>query len=112
MNARIVYGRVTRYYLDGREVTREEFEAAFPPPTPSHETVRTSASHAGSSLVSFKPLHSEALAVHPRQIPEAIEDARTKGIPTEFDRVGRPVFTSSRHFRAYARKYGFRHKSY
>jgi hypothetical protein len=66
----------------------------------------------GSGLVGFKPLHSEALAVHPSQIQEAEADARQKGVPTSFDQEGRPIMTSSRHFRAYARAYGFRHKGY
>ena len=60
----------------------------------------------------FKPLHSEALAVHPNQIPEAIEVAKRKGVPVEFDKVGRPIFTSSRQFREYAKRHGFRHRGY
>jgi hypothetical protein len=95
-------GANQRYYLDGREVPREEFDRAFPPRDCS----------GGGGLVGFKPLHSDALCVHPAQREEAIEDAKGKGVPTEFDLEGRPVFTSSRHFRDYARRYGFRHKGY
>lgn len=59
-----------------------------------------------------RPIKSDALAVHPKQVAEAREDAKRKGVPTEFTQDGRPLFTSSRHFREYARKYGFRHKGY
>lgn len=90
------------YFLDGREVSEEEFREEFP-----DQPIGT-----GQSLTSFRPLHSEALAVHPSQIQEAAGDAMRKGVPTEFDRIGRPIFTSSRHFRQYAKAYGFRHKGY
>ena len=91
------------YYLDGKEVTKEEFYTFFQPKNWTMGPV---------SLVSFKPLHSEALAVHPKQIEEATEDAKQKGVPTEFDPEGRPIFTSSRHFREYAKRYGFIHRGY
>jgi hypothetical protein len=93
-----------QYFLDGREVSAEEFFEAFPE--------QPLGDHAGNALVSFKTLRSEALAVHPDQVPEARDDAARKGIPTEFDRIGRPIFHSSRHFREYAKKYGFRHRGY
>jgi sugar/nucleoside kinase (ribokinase family) len=92
-----------RYYLEGAEVTRAEFHRAF---RQSQEPPGT------SSLVGFKPLHSEALAVHPEDVPAAIEDARKKGVPVDFDPEGRPVFTSSRQFREYARAYGLVHRGY
>lgn len=66
----------------------------------------------GSNLVSFKRLTSDALKVHPKQRMEAIEDAKRKGVPTDFNSKGQPIFTSSRHFRAYARAYGFVHRGY
>lgn len=65
-----------------------------------------------SSLVSFRPMASEALAVHPDQVPEAREDAKRRGVPVEFQPTGEPVFTSSRQFREYAKAYGYRHRGY
>lgn len=50
---------------------------------------------------------SDALAVHPNQIKEATEDARKKGVPTDFSEDGRPIFTSRRHLRDYCVAYGF-----
>ncbi len=96
-------GKKARFYIDGKVVSRAEFDRAFPPRLEDTD---------GECLVGFKPLHSEALGVHPDQIPEAIEVAKRKGVPTEFDRTGRPIFTSSRHFREYAKKHGFVHRGY
>ncbi len=56
------------------------------------------------------PKASDAMAVHPRQVPEAIESAKKKGVPTEFLKDGRPLFTSRRHQAAYIRAYGFFNK--
>jgi hypothetical protein len=54
-----------------------------------------------------KPLASEALAVNPKQIKEAVEDARVKGVPTDFDGAGRPLFRDRKHRRQYMQVYGF-----
>lgn len=105
MKGRKVYGehgKPDRFYIDGREVTAAEFNKAFP-----SKPIGT-----GQGLVGFKPLHSEALAVCPADVPEAMADAKKKGVPVEFDGEGRPVFTSSRQFRQYAKAYKFRHKGY
>ncbi len=64
------------------------------------------------SLVSFKPMASDALAVHPKQIEGMKEVDKKKGVSVEYTADGRPIFTSSRQFRAYARAYGKRHKGY
>src|SRR2546428_5670993 len=95
------YGKVW-YNVDGQWYTAAAYENQILRKQPP----------AGDSLVSFRELHSEALAVHPTQIQEAIDSAKSKGVPTEFDGEGRPIFKSSRHFREYARKYGFRHRGY
>lgn len=107
MTGRIIYKKdgTRQHFLDGVLVSEQEFDAAFP-------RVVDEGPSDGTCLASFPPLHSEALAVHPTQIQEATEDAKRKGVPVEFDTEGRPVFTSSRQFREYAKKYGFRHKSY
>jgi hypothetical protein len=73
---------------------------------------RPTRNNGNCSLTSFKPLHSEALAVHPKDIAQASEDARKKGVPVEFDKQGRPIFTSSQQFRKYCKAYGFVHKGY
>lgn len=68
---------------------------------------KPAAAKRGSTNGIVKPLHSEALAVNPKQIPEAIEDARKKGVPTDFDKLGRPIFTSRAHAKAYQKAYGY-----
>lgn len=57
-----------------------------------------------------KPKASDALAVHASQVEEAREDARKKGVPTDFLPDGRPVFTSRAHQKKYCRAYGFFNK--
>lgn len=89
-----------RYYIDSREVTREEFYESFRP-------VQDSLG-AGESFCGWKrPVVSSALAVHPDQVAEATADAVKKGVPVEFRPDGRPVFTSTRQRAAYCRAYGF-----
>ena len=100
---RIVHRKgVTTYYLDDAEVTERQYRKRYP----------LREEKGPSSFVTFKPMHSEALCVHPDQRDEAIADAKAKGVPVDFDQEGRPVFTSSRQFRDYAKIYGFRHKGY
>lgn len=88
------------FYIDNREVTEAEFRAAFPdaPVVEVKGPLRT-----GKSW----PLISDALGVHPKQVAEAIESARAKGVPTEFTAKGQPIFTSRAHRTAYCRVYGF-----
>lgn len=60
-----------------------------------------------------KKVVSETLAVHPDQIPEAIEESRKLGVPPpNFDQHGRPTFDNSSHFRRYAKAHGYRHYGY
>jgi len=56
------------------------------------------------------PIRSSTLGVHPDLRDEAIEDAKRKGVPTEFLPDGRPLMTSNDHYRRYCRAYGFRHR--
>ena len=56
---------------------------------------------------SSNPKLSDALAVHPTQVAEAVADAKHKGVPTRFEADGRPVITSRAHQKAYLRAYGF-----
>jgi hypothetical protein len=53
------------------------------------------------------PMRSIALAVHPNQVKEAIASAQKRGVPTDFTRDGRPVFTDRDHYNRYMRAYHF-----
>jgi hypothetical protein len=52
------------------------------------------------------PMISRALAVHPSQSREYMEFAAKHGVPTQFDRMGHPVFESRGHRRRYAELVG------
>lgn len=57
-----------------------------------------------------KPKACVALAVHPSQVPEAVESARRKGVPTDFTPQGRPLFTSRAHQKRYLKAYGYHNR--
>lgn len=88
-------------YIDGQEVSQAEWDAAFPPRT---------GGDGPCSLSSVPPNVSDGLAVHPRQVEEARESARRKGVPTEFLPDGRPVMRSRAHQKAYLKAYGFHNR--
>lgn len=89
--------RGERYYLENQEVTKAIFDLAFPDLP------------LGGEALSATPANiSESLAVHPKQVQEAVADAKAKGVPTEFLPDGRPVFTSRAHQKAYLKAYNFR----
>lgn len=103
MKGRIVgHGENTRYFLDGREVAKAEFDAAFPDKP---------LSAGGECSLSATPPHvSEGLSVHPRQVAEATESAKRRGVPTEFLPDGRPVMRSRAHQKAYLKAYNFHNR--
>ncbi len=92
---------VWHYFLDHKEVPAEEYWAAYP------LTEAEKGSQAGSSLVGWKPIVSDALACHPKQVKEAEALAKARGVPTEFQPDGRPIFTSRSHRREYMKQHGF-----
>ena len=51
------------------------------------------------------PLHSDSAGVHPCQRQEAYDNSVKEGVPTEFDAIGRAIFTSREHRRRYLRTY-------
>jgi hypothetical protein len=91
------HGDKTRWYIDGQEVTEAVFLEAFPD-KPIGD---------GSGLVGWKPIASDALAVHPSQVEEARADAIKKGVPTDFLPDGRPILRTREHRKEYMRRYGY-----
>ncbi len=53
------------------------------------------------------PNLSESAGVHPEQVTEAMDDAKHKGVPTDFLPDGRAVFTSRKHQARYLKAYGY-----
>ena len=90
-------GKAT-YWIDGVQVSVKKFSKLFYKPVEGGT---------GESLVGWKPLASDALAVHPKKVKEAREDAIKKGVPTDFLADGRPVFRTRQHRASYLKAYGF-----
>lgn len=80
------HGQPDRYFIDRNEVTKAEFDAAFPP-KPLGD---------GSGLIGWhQPIESDALAVHPNQIVEVMERNKKHGLEIEYRADdGRPILTS------------------
>ena len=93
-----------KFFLEGKEVTQEEFDEAFP--NKLDELFQNGFTGEFHTTTCW-PQKSEALAVHPKRINEAIDSAKKKGVPTRFDRAGRPVFESRQHRKRYLKAYGY-----
>jgi len=50
------------------------------------------------------PLKSWALGVHPDQIPDAVAQAKAKGVDMSFAPTGQAIFKSPKHRREYCQK--------
>jgi len=53
---------------------------------------------------------SEGAAVHPEQIPEAVAYDREHGVSVDYDREGRPHFSSALQQRDYLRAHGIHNR--
>jgi hypothetical protein len=53
-----------------------------------------------------KKIHSNSLGVLPTQIPEALEEARKRGVVVEFDAKGRALFNNNAQRKAYCKMRG------
>lgn len=85
MRGKIIgHGEKKRYLIDEKEVSKEEFDQVFPDKNEGGD---------GSALVCWhRPIQSDALAVHPSQITEAVERNRRHGLHIDYNPVdGRPI---------------------
>ena len=87
------------YRVNGKPVTRTEFNK-----NPK------GAGNIRRSYESRQVIKSDGAGVHPKDRKAAEEHAKRNGIPTHFDRQGRPHFTSLRHQTDYLRKIGLHNK--
>ncbi len=53
------------------------------------------------------PYHSDAMGVHPDQIPEAQAACQKKGLDTQYDKEGCPIIRSRKHFKKHAEAFGY-----
>ena len=102
MKGKIVYtSRGRTFFLEGKEVTQEEFDAS----------ITDKPMGVGPIMVeqdrSNKPRFSHSLACHPKQVKKFAEDSRKRGVPTDFLPDGQPGFTSRAHQKAYCKAYNF-----
>jgi hypothetical protein len=104
MTGKIVFGKDrTHYFIDRVEVSAKAFLEAFPD--------KPMATEDGDTALSAVPeMVSEAMAVPIKSIKAHKELAKAHGVPTEFDKHGRPIFTSRDHQRRYAQIHGFVNK--
>lgn len=87
----------TGYKLNGRWVTEKEFmkdARGFGVPMVSSPSIKT------------WPMYSEGAGVHPDDAQKAADESRKLGVPTDFTKDGRAIFTGLRHQRAYTKAVG------
>ena len=86
------------YRLNGRTVTRKQF------------LKNKRGLGDGPAMTQFPgtwPQHSWAMGVLPQQIEEARAMSAHLGVPTEFDRKGRAIFTSREHRKRHCDAFGY-----
>jgi hypothetical protein len=98
LNAKCEFVYENVYFIDGKEVGEKTYRQAFP---------KKPFAACGYQADWKKPMLCDALAVHPRQVKEAIADAAKKGVPTNFLPDGRAEFESRQQYNAYMKAYGY-----
>ncbi len=103
MKFKIVFAKENRYYVNGEEVTKAEFDVICPS-KPLHAGVPPATLMQTSAAW---PLLSDSMGCDPTQIDHFQNDSIKRGVPTEFDKEGRAIFLSNAHKRDYAKAYGY-----
>lgn len=103
--AKVIYGRVNKYFIDEEEVSREEFDRAFP--NRIKDLLKKNKAPDGARSACWPMKGSDALSVIPSRIPEATASDLAKGVPTEYTSEGQPIFRDRGHRREYLRAYGY-----
>ena len=97
----VMRGSTILYFVGDKEVSKAEYDAAFPSKLAS--LLEGDGEMLAGGTKTCWPMRSEALACHPNQIPAIMERDRKHGVPTRRDKVGRPILTSRGHRRALMR---------
>jgi len=107
---KIVFGRKKdRYFIDGKEVTKRQWEKAFPQKK-LRETLDGGKAPGGPSPAGW-PVLSDSAGVHPDQIPEAVAAAAKHGVRIEFNKDGQAIFESPGQRKAYNELYSLYDKN-
>lgn len=89
--------RGNAYFIDGKEVTKEEFNLEFPDKPISGRNLPGVLSNKRAAW----PRKSDALGVHPKQKQAAEKQAADLGVPTEFDgKSGQAIIRDNAHQRS------------
>ena len=100
MRSKVIYrasGPV--YMVDGKEVSKREFEKE----SKIGGILESGVMHTAST---GWPMYSDALGVSPSQIKEAREESIRMGVPTDFTKDGRAILRDKGHRRKYAEANG------
>lgn len=92
-----------RYYRGGKEVTREEWLEG----SAGLEEIFASGQTGLGQTPAGWPMLSDSMGVHPLQRQEAIDQARSLGVPTDFNERGQAVLRDPMHRKRLARALGF-----
>jgi len=93
-----------KYRVNGEEVSEEEFRNRK---SPGIDLYGNCPSNIQSEWTSH---FCEGSAVHPKDIGAAEAHAAKHGVPTYFDKQGRPNFTSMRHQSSYLKLIGMHNR--
>ena len=95
------------FRIDGREVTKAEYEAALPKKLGNPQLAGLVGDlRQSGQLTAGWPIHSDAMGVHPKDVAAEAAFVRKAGVPTQFDGKGRPILESRAHRRKYMKALG------
>lgn len=107
---RVVYGNPKRFYIDDVEVTKAEFDKAFP--TKIEDILASGLLNEDSHRSACWPMTgSVAAAIDPSQVEAVMERDRARGVPTDYvlcrdGASAMPVFRDRGHRKAYLKSHG------
>lgn len=78
MRFRVTYGKPTRYFVDDKEVSKAEYDAASP--KGRLKALFAACTTARSQTTTCWPMRSDALSCHPKQIAAVMERNKKHGI--------------------------------
>ena len=90
---------IPSYFVDGKPVSEKKFDALIK---------KSGLGKPGCPMAANAryPKLSKSAAVHKSQVKEAIEEARKRGVPTDYAATGEPVFTSRAHQKRFTKAHG------
>ena len=94
-----------KFFVDGKEVTEAVFDKKM---NTAKVLVAPHASNTKRGVKKGWPMKNVALAVTSRRVKEARDSSIAKGVPTDFTKGGRPIFTDKTHYAKYLKAYGYK----